>query len=82
MTTPHGLQANKEIAPDQQAYWGDKNEQIISQSFAYIKSLALEKGINIYQTKSGYLVSQWSMARHTNSLKELVRLLKKMGLKI
>ena len=40
------LPINKEIAPDLQAYWGDsKNNSTIDQSFAYIKSLAFEKGI-------------------------------------
>ena len=76
------LPINKEIAPDLQAYWGDsKNNSTIDQSFAYIKSMALEKGINVHKTQYGYLVSQWNMAKHICSDYELHYLLRKMGVK-
>lgn len=77
------LPMNKEIAPDQQAYWGDsKNISTLDHSFAYIKSLAFEKGINVQKTQVRFIVSQWCMARHITTEYELQSLLKKMGVKI
>jgi hypothetical protein len=77
------LPMNKEIAPDQQAYWGDsKNISTLDHSFAYLKSLAYEKGINVHKTQDGFIVSQWCMAKHITTEHELKSLLKKMGVKI
>jgi len=77
------LPINKEIAPDLQAYWGDsKNNSTIDQSFAYIKSLAFEKGINVNKTQTGFLVTQWCLAKHITSEHELLYILKKMGVKL
>ena len=76
------LPVTKEIAPDLQAKWGDsKNQLTIDQTFAYIKSMALEKSINVQKTQNGYLVSQWNMAKHISSDDELHYLLRKMGVK-
>lgn len=74
------LPIKKEIAPDQQAYWGDsKNNSTIDQSFAYIKSMAFEKGINVRKTQTGFLVSQWCIAKHFVNQKDLVHFLNKLG---
>ena len=83
MKSSQELSIKKEIAPDLQAYWGDsKNISTTDQSFAYIKSLAFEKGINVKKTKTGYLVSQWCMAKHFKSQKDLVQFLNKLGVAI
>ena len=74
------LPIKKEIAPDLQAYWGDsKNISTIDHSFAYIKSLAIEKGINVNKTKTGFLVSQWCMAKHFAHQRDLIKFLNKLG---
>jgi hypothetical protein len=80
MDTPQGLQANKEIAPDLQAYWGDsKNSANSIQTLPYLKCIALKKGISIHQTDSGFLVSKWSMSKHLSTHEELIKFLNKTG---
>jgi hypothetical protein len=76
-------QIKKEIAPDLQAYWGDsKNKSTIEQSFAYIKCIAFEKGINVNKLQNGYLICQWNLAKHVASNEELLFFLKKLGVMI
>ena len=80
MKPPQELPIKKEIAPDRQANWGDsKKDSTIDQSFAYIKCLAFEKGINVHKTQTGFLVSQWCMAKHFANQRDLIQFLNKLG---
>ncbi len=72
----------KEIAPDRQAKWGDiktLDDLIMGQKLSYIKNKAALKGITISETKTGYRVSQWAMAKTLNNTAELRNFLRKIG---
>jgi hypothetical protein len=83
MKTIQELLMKKEIAPDLQASWGDKKNILnVDDSFAYLKAIASEKGIQLFKNKTGYLVCQWSMAKHVKTKDELVKFLKFLGVNV
>jgi len=76
------LPLTKEIAPNLPTSRGDIktfDDLIMGQKLSYIKNKAALKGISVSETKTGYLVTQWAMAKTLKNTAELTSFLRKIG---
>jgi len=52
------------------------------QLFAWMKAEASKRGIQVRKTQQGYLVHQWGLNRHCDSLDDLAFVLGRMGVSL